>query len=229
VCGRFNLTASGEEIAEAFGLDEVPALAPRYNIAPSQPVAVVRLEPAAAKRRLALLKWGLVPQGSLEGDRGFINARAETAWQKPSFRDAFARRRCLIPATGFYEWQPPTSPRSGAGGRAGARRQPWLFGLASARPFAFAGLWEPPITEDAAVTCAILTTEPNELARPVHDRMPLILDPSAYARWLDPGLASHTALRPLLQPFPASAMRAYPVSTAVNDPSCDLPVCVQPA
>lgn len=219
MCGRFNLTASGEEIAEAFDLDEVPPLAPRYNIAPTQPVAVVRPEPAAPKRRLALLKWGLVPGGSLEGDRGFINARAETAWDKPSFREAFARRRCLIPASGFYEWQRT----------AGARKQPWHLGLASGRVFAFAGLWEPPLAEDGPPTCAILTTEPNELAREVHDRMPVILDPSAYARWLDPAAGAYAALRPLLRPFPAEAMRAFPVGTAVNDPRCDLPVCLQPA
>jgi putative SOS response-associated peptidase YedK len=229
VCGRFNLTASGEEVAEAFGLDEVPDLSPRYNIAPTQPVAVVRLEPEAGKRRLALLKWGFVPLGTLEGERGFINARAESAWGKPSFRDAFARRRCLIPATGFYEWRdtgmaPPRAP-----GRAGGRRQPWHFGLADGRPFGFAGLWEPPVTEGTSATCAILTTEPNDLARPVHDRMPAILDPAAYARWLDPSVHAYAPLAPLLRPFPAGPMRAFPVSTAVNDPRCDLPVCVQPA
>jgi putative SOS response-associated peptidase YedK len=229
VCGRFNLTAPGEEIAEAFGLDEVPDLAPRYNIAPSQPIAVVRFGPADQKRRLALWKWGLVPQGSLEGERGFINARAETAWEKPSFRDAFARRRCLIPATGFYEWQRAGTAGPGAPGRARARRQPWHFGLVGGRAFGFASLWEPPIADDAAATCTILTTEPNDIARPVHDRMPVILDPAAYARWLDPSVRAYAALAPLLRPFPAGAMHAFPVSTAVNDPRCDLPVCVQPA
>jgi len=229
VCGRFNLTAPGDEIAEAFGLDDVPDLAPRYNIAPSQDIAVVRLDPEDQQRRLTLLKWSLVPQGSLEGERGFINARAETAWEKPSFREAFVRRRCLIPATGFYEWERPGTAQPDPAGRARPRRQPWHFGLVGGRVFAFAGLWEPPAAGAAAATCTILTTEPNDLTRPVHDRMPVILDPATYARWLDPSVGAYTALAPLLRAFPASAMRAFPVSTAVNDPRCDLPVCVQPA
>src|SRR3972149_5552724 len=185
MCGRFSLTASGEEGAEALGLDEAPALAPRYNIAPTQPVAVVRLEPPEAHRRLALVPWGLVPLGSLEGERGFINARAETAWEKPSFRDAFARRRCLIPATGFYEWQ-----RTEGRGRA--------------------------LAEGQAATCRILTTEPNDLARAVHDRMPVIVRPEDYARWLDPAAGGVSALRALFAPSPAEAMAAYRVGTAVG-------------
>lgn len=217
MCGRFNLTASGEEIAEAFDLEDVPELAPRYNIAPTQPVAVVRLHTASGRRRLSALRWGLVPEGAPETDRGHINARSETAWQKPSFRDAFARRRCLIPATGFYEWQRTKTKR----------RQPWAFALASGRPLAFAGLWEPPAREGAPSTCTILTTEPNDLARPVHDRMPVILEPERYARWLDPEARGAMTLRPLLRPFPADAMSAWAVSTAVNSPRCDEPVCLE--
>lgn len=218
MCGRFNLTASGEEIAEAFDLDDTPELAPRYNIAPTQPVAVVRLEAASGRRRLAAVRWGLVPEGAPETDRGHINARGETAWQKPTFRDAFARRRCLIPATGFYEWQ-----------RTGARkRRPWLFSLASGRPFAFAGLWEPPAREGASPTCAILTTDPNDVTREVHDRMPVILPPEGYDRWLDPKPGAAVALRPLLVPFPAAAMAARPVSTAVNNARFDDPACLDP-
>jgi putative SOS response-associated peptidase YedK len=215
MCGRFNLTASGEEIAEAFGLDESPELAPRYNIAPTQPVAAVRLE--AGRRRLGTLRWGLVPEGAPETERGYINARAETAWQKPSFREAFAQRRCLIPATGFYEWQRTT-----------ARRRPWLFALGSGRPFAFAGLWEPPARDGAPPTCAILTTEPNDVTRPVHDRMPVILSPDRYARWLDPRPGDAVAWRPLLVPFPAGEMTARPVSTAVNNARFDDPACLEP-
>lgn len=218
MCGRFNLTASGEEIAEAFDLEETSDLAPRYNIAPTQPVAVVRLGASGAQRRLTALRWGLVPQGAPETDRGHINARSETAWQKPSFRDAFAHRRCLIPATGFYEWQ-----RTGA-----KKRRPWLFSLASNRPFAFAGLWEPGPREGASPTCAILTTEPNDITRPVHDRMPVILPPDGYARWLDPQAGDAVALRPLLVPFPASAMAARAVSTAVNNARFDDPACLDP-
>jgi len=217
MCGRFNLTASGEEIAEAFDLDETPELAPRYNIAPTQSVAVVRLDTASGRRRLSALRWGLVPEGAPETDRGFINARAETAGQKPSFREAFSRRRCLIPATGFYEWQAVST----------RRRQPWVFALASGRPFAFAGLWEPPARDGAAPTCTILTTDPNEVTRPVHDRMPVILEPESYARWLDPEARGSVALRPLLRPYPAEAMTAWPVRPAVNNPRYDEPACLE--
>jgi len=220
MCGRFNQTATGEEIAEAFGLDEVPELAPRYNIAPTQPVAVVGVQPKTGRRGLALLKWGLVPRESLGGERGFINARSETAWEKPSFAEAFASRRCLIPATGFYEWQKIDAKR----------RQPWLFRLASGRVFAFAGLWEPAAQlPDAVPTCTILTTDPNEIASPVHDRMPVILDPADYGRWLDPAVTIPAEVRPLLKPFPANAMTAFPVTTAVNNPSFDDPACLVPA
>ena len=220
MCGRFNQTASGEEVAEAFGLDETPALAPRYNIAPTQEVAVVGVRPKTSRCGLALLKWGLVPRESLGGERGFINARAETAWEKPSFREAFAHRRCLIPATGFYEWQ-KIDPK---------RRQPWLLRLVSGRLFAFAGLWEPATATPGAVpTCTILTTEPNEVTQPIHDRMPVILDPSEYTRWLDPAVTIPAEVRPLLRPFPAAAMTAYPVTTAVNNPSFDDPACLAPA
>jgi putative SOS response-associated peptidase YedK len=219
VCGRFNQTASGDEVAEAFALDEVPQLAPRYNIAPTQPVAAIGIQPKTGRRGLALLSWGLVPSDALGGERGFINARAETAAEKPSFSEAFARRRCLIPATGFYEWQKLDAKR----------RQPWLIRLATGRVFAFAGLWEPPTAQGGTPTCTILTTEPNEVARPIHDRMPVILPPLDYARWLDPGVTSAEVLRPLLGPFPAAAMTAFPVSTRVNNPAFDDPACVAPA
>jgi putative SOS response-associated peptidase YedK len=219
VCGRFNQTASGEEVAEAFGLDEAPDLAPRYSIAPTQPIAVVGVQPKTGRRGLASLTWGLVPRDSLGGERGFINARGETAWEKASFREAFARRRCLIPATGFYEWQDT----------GGKKRQPWLLRLASGRLFGFAGLWEPPAASGAAPTCTILTTEPNDVARPIHDRMPVILDPADYALWLDPAVTLAAEVRPLLRPFPASAMTAFRVTTAVNRPGFDDPSCLTPA
>jgi putative SOS response-associated peptidase YedK len=220
VCGRFNQTASGEEVAEAFGLDAVPELAPRYNIAPTQKVAVVSLDPASGRRGLAQLTWGLVPRDALGRERGFINARAETAADKPAFSEAFARRRCLIPATGFYEWQKLDA----------RRRQPWLIRLAAPGPFAFAGLWEPAAAVPGATpTCTILTTAPNEIARPIHDRMPVILAPADYALWLGPALTLATELRPLLRPYPAAAMTAYPVGTRVNNPAFDDPGCLEPA
>jgi putative SOS response-associated peptidase YedK len=221
VCGRFNQTASGEEVAEALGLEDVPALAPRYNIAPTQPIAVVGVQPSTGRRGLAAIAWGLVPRTSKGGERGFINARAETAWEKAAFREAFARRRCLVPATGFYEWQ-----KLDASSR---RRQPWLIRLATGRVFAFAGLWEPPPAAGGSPTCAILTTEPNDLARPIHDRMPVILDPADYERWLDPTATLPGEVRPLLRSYPAELMTAFPVTTAVNDARFDDPLCLAPA
>ena len=221
MCGRFNQTASGEEIAEAFALDEAPELAPRYNIAPTQPVPVVLAEPGSARRVLVERKWGLVPHDALGKERGFINARAETAASKPAFSEAFAARRCLVPATGFYEWQ-QVDPK---------RRQPWLIRLESGAPFAFAGLWEPAAgaIPGAPPTFTILTTQPNELTRTVHDRMPVILAPGSYARWLDPTLRELDELRALLAPFPAGSMTAYPVSTHVNNAAFDDPACLAPA
>jgi putative SOS response-associated peptidase YedK len=218
MCGRFNLTASGEEVAEAFELDEVPQLSPRYNIAPTQPVAVVRLDAAVRRRRLAPLVWGFVPEGAPETDRGLINARAETAWQKPTFRDAFAKRRCLLPANGFYEWK-----RQG-----GRRPQPWLFTLGAGNLFALAGLWEPPAREGAQPTCTILTTDPNDVTRAVHDRMPVILPPGDWKAWLDVEVHDAMALRALLRRYPADAMRSRAVSTAINSPRNDGPECLEP-
>jgi putative SOS response-associated peptidase YedK len=218
VCGRFTLTASGEELAEAFGLDDQPELAPRYNIAPTQSVAVVRAEGPGGRRALSLLRWGLLPRATAEPKRPLINARAETASSTPSFREAFARRRCLIPASGFFEWT-----------GAGKKRQPWYFRMASGRVFAFAGLWEPPFDPVERPTATILTTEPNTITRPVHDRMPVILAPEDYARWLDPQAGGWGALRGLLLPFPADAMAAYPVEPVVNNPRHDEPSCITPS
>ncbi len=217
MCGRFNLTADGEEIAEAFDLETVPELAPRFNIAPSQPIAAIGVQPRTGRRGLTQLLWGLAPK-AVPLSRRQINARAETAGRTPAFRDAFAHRRCLIPAPGFYEWQPS----------AGARR-PWLLRMANGAVFAFAGIWEPPESPGEVASCAILTTEPNELARRVHDRMPAILDPADYAAWLDPSVTSSVRLAPLLRPFPSGAMTAFPVSAAVNNPAFDDPSCVLPA
>jgi putative SOS response-associated peptidase YedK len=219
VCGRFNQTASGDEVAEAFALEEREALAPRYNICPTQKAAVVRVDPDTGRRGLVQLTWGLVPRASVGKERGHINARSESAWERPTFAEAFAERRCLVPATGFYEWQNLDEKR----------RQPWLLRLAAPGPFAFAGLWEPAAAVPGAMqTFTILTTEPNELARGIHDRMPVILDPKEYARWLDPDRVP-SELRPLLRPFPAAAMAAYPVSTRVNSPANDDPACLEPA
>jgi putative SOS response-associated peptidase YedK len=216
MCGRFILTASGEEIAEAFELPDAPILKPRFNIAPSQPIAVVGWRPGTRARGLAELRWGLAAPS---GGRPQINVRSETAARRPAFRDAFARRRCLVPATGFYEWQ--RSPAE--------RARPWLFRRSDAGLFALAALWEPATEPGTPASCAILTTTPNELARAVHDRMPLILDPADYGRWLDPERIGAAELQDLLRPYVGAAMDAYPVSLAVNDARFDDPSCLLPA
>jgi putative SOS response-associated peptidase YedK len=219
VCGRFNLTAPGEEIAEAFGLDEVPDLSARYNIAPSQPIAAVGFQPRKGRVGLAELTWGFASRGAHPGEKRLINARSETAADRPAYREAFRNRRCLIPATGFYEWEK----------RPGEKPRPWLFRMRDGAVFAFAGLWEPPLEPGGRATCLILTTEPNGLTEKIHDRMPVILPPEAYEAWPDPGPADARALAAILAPFPDAAMTAYPVSTSVNSPANDDPSCVAPA
>jgi putative SOS response-associated peptidase YedK len=217
MCGRFSLFSPAADLAEWLGLPEVPALEPRYNVAPTQPVAAVRAGPAAG-RELVRLRWGLVlpwaPDVSI-GNR-LINARAETAADKPSFRAAFRQRRCLVPADGFYEWV----------GRAG-KKQPIHFRLRGGRPFAFAALWErwQAPGGPAVESCAILTTGANEL---VHDRMPVILGPDAFGPWLDPAVRGPAALAAWLRPYPAEAMTACPVGSWVNNPRNEGPACLAP-
>jgi putative SOS response-associated peptidase YedK len=218
MCGRYTLTTPGDVLAPALGLESAPTLVPRYNIAPSQQVPIVRAS-AGGRRELVDARWGLVPHWAKEAAIGnrLINARAETLAEKPAFRDSFRRRRCLIPADGFYEWQ-----------TLGKSKQPWLLRLAGGAPFAFAGLWSrwrEPASGEELDTCAIVTTTPNELAATVHDRMPVILPPDVFAAWLDPASPGPAAL---LVPFPAASMTAYPVSRRVNDPTHDGPDCVQP-
>lgn len=223
MCGRFTLTAKPQAVADAFGLDEAPAeLAPRWNIAPSQAVAAIA---NAAPRRLAWFRWGLVPSWAKDPAIGhrMINARAETAADKPSFRAAFRRRRCLVVADGFFEWR-----------RDGRLKTPMHIRMRSHEPFAFAGLWEvwqPPGPPDTPPlrTCTILTTAPNDLVAPIHDRMPVILPRAAWDLWLDPDDPGRDALEPLLRPCPAAGMEAYPVSTLVNSPANDRPECIAPA
>ncbi len=221
MCGRFTQAAPGEVVAGLFQLPSVPALAARYNIAPTQDVAAVRASTGGG-RELVELHWGLLPpwvrERSVAGR--MINARAETLADKPAFRAAFRSRRCLIVADGFYEWQ-----------RLGVRRQPHFIGFADGRPFGLAALWERwpgggsgPVVE----SCTIVTTAANEVVSPLHDRMPVILDPNEFALWLDPGARDPEALRPLLRPHAAAAMRAYPVSPLVNDPAHDGPACREP-
>ncbi|MGA2068584.1 MAG: SOS response-associated peptidase [Thermoguttaceae bacterium] len=235
MCGRFTLRAPASAVAEAFSLVDVPAWQPRFNIAPSQPVPVVRLSPAAAEtpgtgaarqRQLVFLRWGLIPSWADDpaiGNR-LINARAETAAEKPAFRAAFRQRRCLLVADGFYEWRRSDRPKA-------TRRQPYLFQMRDGRPMGFAGLWESWEGPDRSriESCTILTTAASDLVAPVHDRMPVILAPADYARWLDPAASRPEPLLGLLGPYPSREMTAYPVSAAVNSPACDGPQCVEPA
>jgi putative SOS response-associated peptidase YedK len=220
MCGRFTLKAKPGEIAAAFGLLTMPTLGPRYNVAPTQEVAAVRIDRETGRRRLDLLRWGFVPGWADDpaiGNR-MINARAETVAEKPAFRHAFKARRCLIVADGFYEWQ-----------RQGGRKVPHHIRLHDQRPFAFAGLWERWRRDGAALeSCAVITTEPNDVLRPIHDRMPVILGPEDYAAWLDPSASDAAALKALLRPFPAADMVAVPVGTLVNAPANDRPECLRP-
>ena len=220
MCGRFSQTATPAMIAQQFDVAVPPLFAPRYNITPSQPVAAIRIEPDTATRQLVLLRWGLIPSWAKDPKIGHqcINAKAETVAEKPSFRAAFKKRRCLVIATGFYEWQ--------VQGRA---KQPMWIGLQSKRPFAFAGLWEQwqPPEGEAIESCTILTTVPNELLRSIHNRMPVILSPASYDQWLDLTVQQAEPLTTLLRPYPSEELLAYPVSTLVSNPRHDVPDCLE--
>jgi putative SOS response-associated peptidase YedK len=231
MCGRFTNRLTWRQLRELYGvtepeigLDEAePELPPRYNIAPTQVVPVVRAGRRGG-RELALLRWGLIPWWAREIEIGarMINAKAETVAEQPAFRNAFQRRRCLVPADGFYEWQ-----------RANGSKQPYLVGLKDGAPFAMAGLWErwdrgdplagePPVIE----SFTIITGPANALVAPIHDRMPVILAPADYEAWLaSPDLAIPQAL---LQPYPAEGMTAWPVSRRVNSVKYDDAECAAP-
>jgi len=222
MCGRYTVTSPGQVIAEAFGVDDPVELAPRYNVCPGQDVPVVRLARDGETRRIDLVRWGLVPFFAKDPGPAarMINARAETAATSPAFREALRRRRCLVPADGFYEWQ-------GAGR---GRKQPFYVRREDGRPLAFAGLWERWRGKDGTKldSCTILTTTPNELLAGIHDRMPVVVPPDAYARWLDRDLQDVEELRPLLATPPAAGLAAYPVGLHVNDPKHDDPQCIAP-
>jgi putative SOS response-associated peptidase YedK len=215
MCGRFALIDSGEAIAETFELSEVPPLAPRYNIAPTQPVAAVRIAPhqgqGGQQRELAMLYWGLIPSWAKDPTMGsrLINARSETAAEKPSFRAAYKYRRCLVPASGFYEWQ-----------KVNGQKQPYFIHLQQEGPFAIAGLWEHWQGADGSEieSVTLLTTRANALVQPVHDRMPVIIAAADYSLWLDTAVQHAGELQHLLGPYPAEEMAAYPVSMMVNNP-----------
>jgi putative SOS response-associated peptidase YedK len=219
MCGRFTLIQTAEAIQDTFDIGNAPDLQPRYNIAPTQEVVTVLHDTDNDLRVAKLLRWGLIPSWSKDPSIAtkLINARSETVAEKPSFRSAFKKRRCLIVADGFYEWL-----------RTEGKKQPFRFQLQDKQPFGFAGLWEQwqsPSGEEIH-TCTILTTAANELMAPIHDRMPVILKPEDYDLWLDPQAQDPKMLQPLLQPFSTEAMTAYPVSTIVNSPKNNTPECV---
>ncbi|MFZ1752284.1 MAG: SOS response-associated peptidase [Caldilineaceae bacterium] len=220
MCGRFTLRASSEQVADLFSLEQMPPLAPRYNIAPTQPVLAIRESYAGNGREATFLNWGLIPFWAKDPSIGsrMINARAETAAEKPSFRAAFKYRRCIIPADGFYEWQ-----------KVDGGKQPQLIGLKGGGVLGFAGLWEHWEQEGSAIeSCTILTTEPNDLLAPIHNRMPMILHPEDYDEWLSRDIQKADPLLHLMRSFPGELMAYQPVSTLVNNPRNEDPACAVP-
>lgn len=218
MCGRFTLTAEPDTIQKAFDLDHVPSqMTPRFNIAPSQAVPVITGD---QPQQLTFVRWGLIPSWSKDeaiGNR-LINARSETVDEKPSFRSAFKRRRCLVPADGFYEWM-----------KDGSKKRPQFIHMKDRSLFAMAGLWEiwhSPYG-DEVYSCTILTTDPNPFVEQFHNRMPVILPRDAYQTWLEPDTPSE-ALKSLFVPYDADAMTAYEVSPAVNSPTNDNPQLIEP-
>ena len=191
MCGRYTLATPVAELSRIFGFPELPNLSPRYNIAPTQDIAAVRLLPEEERRELVLMRWGLVPYWADDPSIGsrMINARSESVAEKPAFRSAFARRRCLVLVDGFYEWQQHGVPKGG-------KKQPFRIRRRDGQPFAFAGLWESwkgpkggPALEHPLETATIVTTDANRVLKPLHDRMPVILAPEDYDAWLDSGNA----------------------------------------
>ena len=222
MCGRYRLSRRKQIVEEYFDCpDWQDDWNPRYNIAPTQPVPVIRHNPKEPVRQISLMKWGLIPHWAKAPSvaTGTINAKSETATEKPAFRDPMKFRRCLIPADGFYEWK-----------RTGGAKQPFCFEVNNGELFGLAGLWDG--WKDASgnwvKTCSILTTTPNAVTSAVHNRMPVILDPARYDLWLDPRTNDVAAVSELLKPFDARLMRCYPVSTRLNHVENDDVECSRP-
>lgn len=219
MCGRYRLSRRKQIIAQHFdAISDAEDWTPRYNVAPTQPVPVIRQHPTEPTRHLSQMRWGLIPSWSKDasGAARMINARSETAHTLPAFRDAMKYRRCLVPADAFYEWK-----------RSGTVKQPYCFEVRGGELFAFAGLWEGWKDPSSAwiKSCTILTTTPNAVTGAIHDRMPVILEPSDYDLWLDPGMKDTAAISDLLTPFDASAMRCYPISSRINQVAKDDESC----
>ncbi len=220
MCGRFALGLPPKSIAEQFQLDFVPDMKLRYNIAPTQEVASIVHDKNTNKHLLKMFRWGLIPHWAKDIKIGakLINARSETVADKPAFRSAFSYRRCLIPATGFYEWE-----------RKKQTKQPYYIKMRDDQLFAFAGLWERWKGEEEEInSCTILTTEANEVIKMIHDRMPVILKHEDYDTWIDTDIIYEKRLELLLSPYPPEQMDIYPISTYVNKPQNDDPKCIQP-
>lgn len=223
MCGRFTNQAKYDEIEKEFKVASLNSrlLPPRFNIAPTQPIEVVSMPESVWI--LSQLRWGLIPFWAKDEKIGnkLINARAETLSEKPSFREAFKSRRCIIPASGFYEWKKQSD----------GAKQPFYFFLKDKKVFGFAGLWESWIDQKTGgrlESCAIVTTEANETLKPVHDRMPVILKPENYTQWLDAKENDTEKLQKFLAPYPADRMDSYAVSKRVNNPESDSPELIQP-
>ena len=220
MCGRFTQISSSSDIAKAFNLAHVPRLEPRYNIAPTQQVAVILRSDPESEREFRWLRWGLIPHWAKEKSIGnkLINARGETVAQKPSFRSALRHSRCLIIASGFYEWQQQEN-----------RKQPFYIQQIDRLPFALAGLWSSWQSPDGKTisTCTIITTKANEIMIPIHKRMPVILESNNYDLWLDPTVQQPELLQPLFIPSESNKLEAYPVTTLVNNPRHDSPECLK--
>jgi putative SOS response-associated peptidase YedK len=218
MCGRYTLTTPGEQLRDVFGLEENLELAPRFNIAPTQMAPVVRAGQRGSTE-MALLRWGLVPYWAEETSIGnrLINARAETVDRKPAYRDSFAGRRCLVVADGFYEWQP-----------IGRHKQPYFFSRADGEPFAIAGIWSRWTRGSEPVeSFALITTEANDVVRPVHSRMPAILEPEVWESWLYGGAERLSSRLDALRPARNELLRGHAVSTYVNSPANDTSRCLE--
>lgn len=217
MCGRFTLRTPTDRLVEIFALNEALDLPLRFNIAPTQDLAAIRGD-EDDQRHFCLLRWGLVPSWAKDPSIGnrMINARAESVAEKPAFRAAFRRRRCLVPADGYYEWQ-----------KQGQKKQPFYIHRRDDLPFAFAGLWENwSGTQPPLESCTLITTDANELTRPIHDRMPVIIAPENYREWLDPRNNDVQRLQALLRPYAEDELQADPVSTYVNNPRNEGPQCI---
>ena len=223
MCGRYKLTASWAEIHRLYDVTNSVNLRARYNIAPTQDVLAIIYDGATKQRRGEMVRWGLVPFWAKDVKIGYhlINAKAETIAEKPSYREAFKKRRCIIPADAFYEWQETGH----------SLKQPYAIAMKDRSVFGFAGLWEKWTDKASGETirsCTIITTEPNKLCAPIHNRMPAILDPADYEQWLGERATSNSALQAMLKPFPAKQMECFKIGKRIGNVKYDEPELVNP-